>query len=151
MHGARLDAEGQADLAVHVPAQERVHLLRERPPAGPIPARDRDYEGLRRRLEGHRRCRAGPPNAIPNAIPNPITPPPQPTGRTENPSSCPFYSCHRREGTDRRGRHPRAPVDKGANVPSSDGAAGALENETIDNFLLYGGLGWSGSPWTVSG
>src|SRR5437867_13303463 len=44
-----------------------------------------------------------------------------------------------------------SPVDKGANVPSSDGAAGALENETIDNFLLYGGLGWSGSPWTVSG
>src|SRR5947209_7868064 len=42
MHGAGLDPEGQAHLAVHVPTQERVHLLRERPPAGPIPARDRD-------------------------------------------------------------------------------------------------------------
>src|SRR2546422_1765890 len=44
----------------------------------------------------------------------------------------------------------RPPVDKGANVPSSDEAAGPLRNETIDNFLLYGGLGWSGSPWTLS-
>src|SRR2546422_5217661 len=113
----------------------------------PIPTRDQQHEGIPQRLEDRGRDRTDPPNAIPN----PISPPPQPTGRTENPSSCPFYSCHRREGTDRRGRHPRAPVDKGANVPSSDGAAGALENETIDNFLLYGGLGWSGSPWTVSG
>src|SRR6266571_2015984 len=63
----------------------------------------------------------------------------------------PFLFLPSKRRDDRRGRHPRAPVDKGANVPSSDGAAGALENETIDNFLLYGGLGWSGSPWTVSG
>src|SRR5438445_13337376 len=102
MHGAGLDPEGQAHLAVHVPTQERVHLLRERPPAGPIPARDRHHEGLRRRLEGRRRRRTDPPDAIPN----PITPPPQPTGRTENPSSFLSYSCHRREGTDRRGRGP---------------------------------------------
>src|SRR5207245_11260216 len=91
MHGARLDAEGQAHLALHVPTQERVHLLRERPPAGPIPARDRDHEGLRRRLESRGRRRTEPPHTIPNPIP----PPPQPTARTENPSSCLFYSCYR--------------------------------------------------------
>src|SRR5438445_632474 len=60
MHGAGLDPEGQAHLAVHVPTQERVHLLRERPPAGPIPACDRDHEGLRRRLESRGARQAGP-------------------------------------------------------------------------------------------
>src|SRR5437899_11758883 len=99
MHGACPDAEGEAHLAVHVPTQERVHLLRERPPAGSIPARDRDHEGLRRRLESRGRRRTEPPRAIPN----PITPPPQPTGRTENPSSCLLYSCYEQRGTCRFG------------------------------------------------
>src|SRR2546428_1854536 len=146
MHGARLDPEGQAHLAVHVPVEERLHLLRERPPAGPIPARDRDHEGLRRRLESRGRRRPEPPHPIPT----PITPPPQPTGRTENPASCLFYSCHERRGP--AGSDPcRGPVDKAANRPSSDGAAGPLRTETVDNFLKYGRLGWSGSPWTVIG
>src|SRR2546425_12073428 len=146
MHGARPDAEGQAHLAVHVPTQERVHLLRERPPAGSIPAGARDHEGLRRRLESRGRRRTEPPRAIPN----PITPPPQPTGRTENPSSCLFYSCYEQRGP--AGSDPRRGlVDKAANRPSSYGSARPLRSETVDNFLKYGRLGWSGSPWTVIG
>src|SRR6266581_4714994 len=77
MHGASVDAEGQAHLPLHVPAQERVHLLRERPPAVPIPARDRHHEGLRRRLESRGRRRADLADPT-----DPITPPPQPTRRT---------------------------------------------------------------------
>src|SRR5713101_6666787 len=85
VHGASAHAEGQADLPVHVSAQERLHLLRERSAAGTIPAGDRHHEGLRWRLASRGRHRTELPN------PNPITPPPQPTGRTENPSSCLFY------------------------------------------------------------
>src|SRR5207245_8988654 len=59
-------------------------------------------EGTRRELESRQRRRTKPTGAIHT----PITPPPPATGRTENPSSCLFYSCHRREGTDRRGRRP---------------------------------------------
>src|SRR3989442_9942815 len=83
LHRAGVDPEGQAHFPLHVPVEERVHLLRERPAAGAVPARDRDHEGLRRRLESRRRRGAN--------LPNPITPPPQPTGRTENPSACLFY------------------------------------------------------------
>ena len=42
-------------------------------------------------------------------------------------------------------------VDKAAIRPSSDGAGRPLRTETVDNFLKYGRLGWSGSPWTVIG
>src|SRR2546430_12119769 len=104
MHGEGPHAEGQADLPLHVPTQERLHLLRKRPPAGAIPAGDRDHEGLRRRLEGRRRHRAG----VPDSIPSPITPPPQPTGRTANPSACLFYSDFRGIGTSLRTAIPAA-------------------------------------------
>src|SRR5207247_11219252 len=85
VHGAGAHAEGQADLPLHVPAQERVHLLREREAARSVPTRDRRDAGLRRRLEG-RRGRGARPDELP------ITPPPQPTGRSRSPRLAYFIS-----------------------------------------------------------
>src|SRR5205823_13912632 len=127
LHGAGADPERQADLPLHVPAQERVHLLRERPPPSAVPARDGHHKGLRRRLEGRRRRAA----RLPDAVPNPITPPPQPTGRTENPSSCLFYCyCSGAEG------RLRPPLTKASNVPIVGRPRVPLRNETVDNSLL---------------